>query len=219
MMTTDLPSFMESTLLSLDTRPEALEKLCKDALNFGFKAVMVYPTDLAICSKLLENSAIILGTVIGFPSGRFSLASKLSEITEAHKQGAHEVDAVMQYGLFFENRDLDLFNEIKSLTDHAHGLGLTIKIIVETCYLNSNQKRQSLEFCENAGVDFIKTSTGFGSAGAQEDDIIEWKASRTTAIGIKASGGIRNREDALKMIAAGATRIGTSKAVEICAKQ
>jgi deoxyribose-phosphate aldolase len=150
--------------------------------------------------------------VIGFPSGRFSTAAKAAEITAAHAAGAHEVDIVMNYSALHEHAAHTVEAEIKSLTHLAHGYGQLVKIIVETCFLTHDQKLIALRLCEDAGADFIKTSTGFGTAGAKVEDIAFWADKRRGNIQIKASGGIKTLADALALLNAGAMRLGTSSA-------
>jgi len=135
-----------------------------------------------------------------------------------HTAGAHEVDIVMNYAALREGDLALVAAELTTLIQLAHGHGQFIKVIVETCYLDAAQRLTALRLCEDAGADFIKTSTGFGTAGAQVADIAAWAAARRGSIQLKASGGIKNLADARALLAAGATRLGTSNAASILAE-
>lgn len=217
MTVTELAATLDSTNLRLDATEADIVALCDEAASHRFACVMLYPASVPLAAKALRGTGTRIGTVIGFPSGRFSTAAKQAEIDSARAAGAHEVDIVMNYPLLREHRGGEAAAEIRALTAHAHGLGLLVKVIVETCYLDAPLRLEALRLCEGAGVDFIKTSTGFGSAGARVEHIREWAAARTAAIGLKASGGIKSLADAQALLAAGATRLGTSSAGAILA--
>lgn len=213
-----LAAALDSTNLRLDAPQADIIALCREAAEHRFACVMIYPASVALAAEVLAGTGMKIGTVIGFPSGRFSTAAKAAEITAMHTAGAHEVDIVMNYAALRDG-DLELVDtELRSLTQRAHGHGLLVKIIVETCFLDDSQRIAALRLCEDAGVDFIKTSTGFGTAGAKVADIAAWAAARRGPIQLKASGGIKNLADARSLLAAGATRLGTSNAAAILAE-
>lgn len=214
----ELAATLDSTNLRLDATEADLGELCRNAALHRFACVMLYPSNVAFAARQLAGTGVRIGTVIGFPSGRFSTRAKRVEIEAAHAAGAHEVDIVLNYAALRDGRAAEAADEVAALTATAHGLGLLVKIIVETCYLDHAQRLAALRLCEAAGADFIKTSTGFGSAGAVAEHLREWTTARTGRIRLKASGGIKTLAQARAFLAAGASRLGTSSAVEILAE-
>ena len=214
---TDLAASLDSTNLRLDATDGDILRLCEEAVELGCAAVMIYPANVQLAANTLRGSRVRIGTVIGFPSGRFAPAAKAAEITAAKENGAHEVDIVMNYAAFREGSPAAA-EELAELTALAHPLGLLVKVIVETCYLPESLLLPALVACEAVGADFIKTSTGFGSAGAQSRHVTLWAQHRKSQIQIKAAGGIKTLSDARLMLAAGATRLGTSSASAILAE-
>jgi deoxyribose-phosphate aldolase len=213
-----LAAHLDSTNLRLDASAADITALCHEAAQHRFACVMIYPASVSLAAKVLAGSGIKIGTVIGFPSGRFSTESKAAEIDAMHVAGAHEVDIVMNYAALRDG-DLDhVAHELRTLTRRAHDHGQLVKVIVETCYLNTDQRITALRLCEDAGAEFIKTSTGFGAAGAKVEHIAAWAAARRGPIQLKASGGIKTLADARALIDAGATRLGTSSAAAILAE-
>lgn len=215
---TSLAASLDSTNLRLDASSADITALCHEAAAHRFACVMIYPTSVPLAAKILAGTGMKIGTVIGFPSGRFSTAAKAAEITAMHAAGAHEVDIVMNYAALRDGDHAYVADELHTLAAHAHGRGLLVKVIVETCFLDEAQRLASLRLCEEAGVEFIKTSTGFGTAGAKVADIAAWAAARRGSIQLKASGGIKTLADARALLAAGATRLGTSNAASILAE-
>ncbi len=213
-----LAASLDSTNLRLDASEADILDLCAEAARHRFACVMIYPASVPLAADALAGTGTRIGTVIGFPSGRFAIESKAAEIVAAHHAGAHEVDVVMNYAALRAGHLGDVTAEITRLTELAHDQGQLIKVIVETCFLNDDQRRLALEICELAGADFIKTSTGFGTAGAKVADIAAWAKQRTTGIALKASGGIKTLADARALLDAGATRLGTSNAAAILAE-
>ena len=218
MTAAELAAALDSTNLRLDAGEADIAQLCDEAVAHKFACVMIYPASVAFAARRLHGTGTRVGTVIGFPSGRFSTSAKGAEIEAAHAAGAHEVDIVMNYPALREGRGAEAGVEIAALTQRAHELRLLVKVIVETCYLDGAQRLEALRLCEAAGADFIKTSTGFGSAGAKPEHLREWAAARSSAIALKASGGIKTLADAQALLAAGATRLGTSNAAAIVAE-
>lgn len=218
MTAAELAATLDSTNLRLDATEADIAALCDEAAAQRFACVMLYPASVAFAARRLHGTGMRIGTVIGFPSGRFSTAAKRAEIEAMHAAGAHEVDIVMNYAELREGRGAAAGAEIAALTQRAHELGLLVKVIVETCYLDAAQRLAALRLCEAAKADLIKTSTGFGSAGAKVEHIQEWAAARAGTIGLKASGGIKSLRDAQALLGAGATRLGTSSAAAIVAE-
>ena len=203
---------LDATNLKLDAADSALCALCDDAAENGYASVCVYPASVALCSNILHAAPAVVCTVIGFPHGRSSLAAKRAEIEAAAKDGAAEVDIVMNYAALRGGEKGLVAEEILRLCETARENELLTKIIVETCYLNETQKLDALAICEQAKADFIKTSTGFGSGGATVADVQLFATHRTSPIKIKASGGIKTLAGALALIEAGAERLGVSAA-------
>ena len=213
-----LAAALDSTNLRLDASEADITQLARDAAQHRFACVMIYPASVPLAARVLAGTGTRIGTVIGFPSGRFSTDAKAAEITAAHRAGAHEVDIVLNYAALRAGHVTEVAAEVTLLTALAHDQGQLIKVIVETCYLDAAQKLTALDLCETAGADFIKTSTGFGTAGAQVADIAAWAAARKTPIALKAPGGIKPLADARAFLDAGATRLGTSNAAAILAE-
>lgn len=208
----ELAKYMDATNLKLDSSDGELCALCDEAAEAKYASVCVYPTNVALCSNILYNTEVKVCTVIGFPHGRSSLRAKHAEVAQAKEDGAAEVDIVLNYHALRGGENSLATEEAVRLCQSARELGLLTKIIVETCYLNKRQKLAALKICEQAGANFIKTSTGFGSAGATVEDIQLFRDNRANGIQIKASGGIRDLNTSLAMIQAGATRLGVSAA-------
>jgi deoxyribose-phosphate aldolase len=213
-----LAASLDSTNLRLDATANDIEKLCHEAAEERFACVMIYPASIPLAARVLKGSGMKIGTVIGFPSGRFATRAKAAEIEVAQAAGAHEVDIVMNYAALRDGDAASVSTEVTQLTALAHKLGLLIKVIVETCYLPEPCLLSALKICEDAGADFIKTSTGFGSAGAKAEHLALWASHRRGTIQLKAAGGIKTLADAQSLLAAGATRLGTSNAAAIVAE-
>lgn len=213
-----LAATLDSTNLRLDATEPELAALCAEAAIHRFACVMLYPANVDFAARESAGTGLRIGTVVGFPSGRCATAAKRAEIEAARAAGAHEIDIVMNYPALRAGRPAEAGAEIAALTAAAHALGLLVKIIVETCYLDPAQRLAALHLCEAAGADFIKTSTGFGSAGARAEHLQEWVTARTGRIAFKTSGGIKTLADARALLAAGATRLGTSNAGAILAE-
>jgi deoxyribose-phosphate aldolase len=218
MTAAELAATFDSTNLRLDATEADIAALCDEAAAHRFACVMLYPASVPFAARRLAGTGMRIGTVIGFPSGRFATAAKRAEIEAARAAGAHEVDIVMNYPALRAGRPAEAGDELAALAARAHELGLLVKVIVETCYLDAAQRLAALRLCEAAQVEFIKTSTGFGSAGAKAEHLREWAAARTGALQMKASGGIKTLADARALLAAGATRLGTSSAAAILAE-
>ena len=204
---------IDHTLLKNTAIRKDIELLCSEALEFGFASVCVHPFYVGMCSSILHKSTTKVCTVIGFPHGMHRTGVKIAETMQAIHDGAHEIDMVIQVGALIDGDKDIVWNDIRSVADTAHQSGAVVKAIIETSVLNEEQKISACEIVSDAGADFIKTSTGFAGGGATVEDIRLLKQYVDSDIQVKASGGIRTLEQALAMIEAGATRIGTSSGV------
>jgi len=213
--TEKLVRMIDHTLLKNTAVKKDIELLCSQALDYSFGAVCVHPFYVGMCSSLLHKSATKVCTVIGFPHGMNKTGAKVSETLQALHDGAQEIDMVLQVGALLDGEKDIVWNDIRSVTDTAHQSGALVKVIIETCLLNTEQKILAAELVVDAGADYIKTSTGFAGSGATTADIALLRKHLPLNIGIKASGGISSIKDALEMIEAGAHRIGTSNGIII----
>jgi deoxyribose-phosphate aldolase len=176
----------------------------------------VNPAHIALAAANLGGSPVKPCSVISFPFGLSTTEAKLTEVTEAISHGAKEIDVVMNFSALLSGREDYVLNEIRKITEVARRGGSTktlVKVIIETCYLNDAQKRKACLLAVEGGADFVKTSTGFGPVGAMPDDVRLMRQTVGPNIGVKAAGGIRTLEQALKMVEAGADRIGTSSSL------
>lgn len=211
----ELVKMIDHTLLKPDATESEIKKLCDEAREYQFASVCVNPCWVNYCFDLLKETNVKVCTVIGFPLGANSTNTKLFEAESAISDGAEEVDMVINIGKL-KSKDYNyIFDEIHKISFTAkQSLALT-KVILETCLLSDEEKIIASIISREAGADFIKTSTGFSKSGATVYDVSLMNFSVDGKIKVKASGGIRSREDALKMITAGASRIGTSSGVKI----
>lgn len=208
-----MADFIDHTLLKATATPSDIRKLCAEAREHAFKAVCVNPVYVPLARAELAGSGVLVATVCGFPLGALLPHQKATEATASVAAGADEVDMVIDIGAAVSD-DFDRV-EADILAVRGATKGKVLKVIIETCYLTDDQKRGATLAALNAGADFVKTSTGFGTGGATLEDVVLMKDALRGGAQIKASGGIRTREDALAMIAAGAARLGTSGGVAI----
>ena len=205
--------YIDHTNLKNNGIKEDIKKLCEEAKKYSFKSVCVYPYYISYASELLKDSNVLVCTVIGFPSGMSTTESKVFETRDALIKGADEIDMVINVAAL-KNKDYDyLKNEIACIKEVVGNK--VLKVIIETCLLSSDEIIKITEICNEVNVDFIKTSTGFSTYGARIEEVELINKYKKDNISIKASGGIKNYEDAIKMINVGATRIGTSNGVSI----
>lgn len=205
--------YFDSTLLKAISRKEDIEKLCSDAKKYKFKAVCINPCYVSLAKELLKDSDVKVCTVIGFPLGANTTYIKKEEVVDAINNGADEVDMVINVGALKDQNYSYVENEIKELREVSEGR--VLKVIIETCYLEEDEIKKMTEICNETKVDFIKTSTGFGTRGASIEDIEIINKYKNKDLKIKASGGIREKKDAEKYIELGVNRIGTSNAVKM----
>lgn len=213
-MKTNYASMIDHTLLKAEATKEQIEKLCAEAKEFGFASVCVNPTWVKYCSELLQNSNVLVCTVIGFPLGANTTAVKVFEAKDAIANGAQEVDMVINIGALKDQNFELVQSDITAVVEAAKGSAI-VKVIIETCLLTEEEKVKACELSVAAGADFVKTSTGFSTGGATAEDIALMRKTVGPELGVKASGGVRSLEDMQKMVEAGATRIGASSGVAI----
>jgi len=209
----NLNKMIDHTLLKAFATEDDIKRLCEEAKEYNFKSVCVNPANVKLVSTLLKGSEVLVCTVIGFPLGANTKEVKMLETIDAIRNGADEIDMVINVGKAKEHDYKYIEDEIKHVVG-ASG-GHTVKVILETCYLSEDEKVACTLAARRANANFVKTSTGFGTGGALITDIITMKSNVSENMEVKASGGIRSLEDALAMIKAGATRIGTSNGVKI----
>ena len=213
-MKTNYASMIDHTLLKAEASKEQIEKLCAEAKEFGFASVCVNPTWVKYCSELLQNSDVLVCTVIGFPLGANTPAVKAFEAKDAIENGAQEVDMVINIGALKDRNYEQVQADIAAVVEAAKGSAI-VKVIIETCLLTEEEKVKACELSVAAGADYVKTSTGFSTGGATAEDIALMRKTVGPELGVKASGGVRSLEDMQKMVEAGATRIGASSGVAI----
>lgn len=213
----NLARMIDHTLLKPDAVRVEIEQLCAEALHYGFAGVCVNPSYVQTAAKLLRGSSVKVCAVIGFPLGATSTAAKVFETTQTLQDGAQEVDMVINVGMLKSGDCSFVRNDIAAVVEAARIRNAATKVILETCLLTDEEIIIVCSLAKDAGADFVKTSTGFSKGGATVHDIVLMRKTVGAAIGVKASGGIRTREQALAMIAAGATRIGTSSSILIAA--
>ncbi|HYF04117.1 MAG TPA: deoxyribose-phosphate aldolase [Patescibacteria group bacterium] len=206
---------IDHTLLKPDATQQQIEVLCQEALENEFASVCVLPYYVPLCSQILQNSLVKVCTVIGFPLGATLTEAKIAEAHSVLKNGAQELDMVLNIGALKNGSFLYVQNEIDALAKKAHENGAILKVIIETCLLSEEEKLKACELVTNAGADFIKTSTGFSTGGATIEDVVLLKNHVGQNVRVKASGGIRDLKAAAAMIEAGAERLGTSSGVKI----
>ena len=210
----DLAKHIDHTLLRTDAQRADAAKLVEEAKAYHFASVCVSPIWVSFVSEALRDTGVKTCTVIGFPQGATPSAVKAFETKQAIADGADEVDMVIAVGKLKDGDDAYVKSDIEAIVRAARGKALT-KVIIETCLLTDEEKRRACLLAMEAGADFVKTSTGFAAGGATAADVRLMRESVGAAMGVKAAGGIRSRADAEAMLAAGATRLGTSSGVQI----
>jgi len=210
-----LAHMIDHTLLKPDATQDQIAQLCYEARKHGFASVCVNPANVKLCAQLLKDSDVLVCAVVGFPLGATSTETKVFEAQQAIRDGATEVDMVINVGAL-KSRDYELVErDIASIARVCHAGNAILKVIIEAALLTDEEKVVACQLAKVAGADFVKTSTGFGPGGATVEDVALMRRVVGLTMGVKAAGGIRTYEDAQKMIAAGATRIGASASVRI----
>jgi deoxyribose-phosphate aldolase len=211
----DLHAYIDHTLLKPEATAEDIDRICSEAKEYHFASVMINPSWVKRAAANLKGSQVKVGTVVGFPLGAHTPEVKAMETRQALRNGADEIDMVINIGAL-KSRDYKLVErDIARVTDAARESGATTKVIIETALLTDEEKVIASRIAQAAKADFVKTSTGFSSAGATAYDVALMREAVGPDMGVKASGGIRSASDAEEMIAAGATRIGASASVAI----
>lgn len=214
----DYAKMIDHTLLKPEASQEQVKKLCQEAAEYGFHSVCVNSCYVSFCADLLKDSDVKVCTVIGFPLGAMSPAGKAAEAAAAVKDGADELDMVINVGMI-KSGDWDYVRQDIEGVVEAAGSSTLVKVILETCLLTEDEKRRACRVCREAGASFVKSSTGFSTGGATAADVRLMRAAAGDSMGVKASGGIRSLKDAEEMADAGADRIGTSSGIAIVREQ
>jgi deoxyribose-phosphate aldolase len=214
----DVARYIDHTQLKPEATKEQIETLCKEAREYSFYAVCVNTTWVSYCARLLRGSGVKIACVIGFPLGAMDSRAKAFEARRAIEEGASEIDMVINVGAL-KSRDLKRVEEDIRTVSRACRSTTVLKVIIETCLLTDEEKVLACQISKKAGADYVKTSTGFSKAGATAKDVALMRRTVGPDMGVKASGGIRNFEDARLMIQSGATRLGTSASVKIVTGQ
>lgn len=214
-----LASIIDHTLLKPEAQASDIEQLCREAREYGFASVCIHPVYVPLAVKELKNCPVKVCTVAGFPLGAGGLEAKAAEALSAIHCGAREVDMVIWIGGLKDGRDDMVLQEISELARLCREEKALLKVIIECALLTDEEKGHACELCVRAGAHFVKTSTGFSSGGATVEDVrLMSNVVKAAGLGVKAAGGIRSYEDAMKMVEAGATRIGASASVKIIAE-
>lgn len=211
----DIARMIDHTLLKPEATPKDIEKLCEEAIQYQFASVCVNPCYVKLASEILKGRKVKVCTVIGFPLGANRTDTKVFETEKAIEDGAQEVDMVMNIGMLKGGYYDYVENDIRAVVNVAHKRNALVKVILETALLTDEEKVKACLLAKRANADFVKTSTGFSKGGATAGDVALMRRVVGSAMGVKASGGIRSYEEALQMIKSGADRIGASASVKI----
>jgi deoxyribose-phosphate aldolase len=215
----NLQKYIDHTLLSPQATQEAVRTLCAEAVQYGFYAVCVNSCQVPVAREALNESEVRIACVAGFPLGAMSTEAKVFETEYACRQGASEVDMVLNIGWLKGARIDAVLRDIREVVLTAEKFGAIVKVILETCLLSDDEIVAACRLAEQAGAAFVKTSTGFSTGGATVHHVQLMRSSVGPSVKVKASGGIRDRKTAEEMIAAGADRIGASAGIAICSEE
>ena len=204
----------DHTILKADATKEAVKKVCREAAEYGFMSVCVNGFYTSFVREQLKGSGVKVCTVVGFPLGQMSTRAKAAEARIAVEDGADEIDMVINVGALKDGDYETVREDIRQVKEACKDA--LLKVIIETCLLTQDEKRTACELAKEAGADFVKTSTGFSAGGATQEDVSLMRSIVGDSMGVKASGGIRDRQTAEKMLKAGASRLGTSATTAIC---
>ena len=211
----DFARLIDHTNLHADASNEDMKKLCDEAKKYHFKMVAINQVQSKFCSEQLKNTDIDTGAAIAFPLGQQTIESKVCDTEDAIKNGANEIDYVINITELKNKNYAYIKEEMKQMVDICHKYHVPCKVIFENCYLTKEEIKKLAEIAKEIKPDFIKTSTGFGPSGAKVEDVKLMKSIVGNAVKVKAAGGIRNSDDFLAMVRAGADRIGCSAGVKI----
>ena len=212
---TRVAGLIDHTLLKPDATEEMIAQICREAVRHQFFSVCVNPTNVRFAAEQLQGSAVKVCAVVGFPLGATTTKEKVSETQTAVENGATEIDMVINIGAVKSRDDEFTLGQITAVTQTCHEKGALCKVIIETSYLTNEEKVRVCKIAKEAGADFVKTSTGFSGGGATVEDVALMRHTVGQGMGVKASGGIRSLDDARRMVAAGANRLGVSSGVRI----
>ena len=210
-----LNKYFDHTLLKPEATNEQIDKLCEEAREYDFYSVCVNTCYVSRCYDALKDTDVKVAAVVGFPLGACTTQSKVFETREAFMDGASEVDMVLNVGKFKSGDNDYIRDDIRGVAEAAHGFGGIVKVILETCLLTDEEIEEACKLSMEAGADFVKTSTGFSTGGATAEHVALMKKTVGDHLMVKASGGIRDYDQCMKMIEAGADRIGASASVKI----
>lgn len=211
----DIAGMIDHSLLKPFLTDKEIDEGCRLAQEYRVASVCVRPSDVKRAAEILNSSPVRVGTVIGFPHGTTTTQTKVSEAREAIANGAVELDVVLNIGKL-KSRDYDYVKaDLKAVTAFAHEKNVIVKIIFENCYLDDEEKISACKICSEVGVDYVKTSTGFGSGGAEDKDLRLMRQHAHPSIKLKAAGGIRTLERAIEVRKLGCSRIGATATVGI----
>jgi len=208
-----LAKTMDHTILKATATPEQVKTICLEAIEIGAASVCVNPANIALARSLLEDSDVKVCSVVGFPLGANTTESKAFETRDAVAKGADEIDMVINIGALLAGDSVSVLKDIKAVVEASEGA--LVKVIIETCYLDDDQKQLACVLAKEAGADFVKTSTGFGTGGATVSDIKLMREAVGNEMKVKASGGIRDFTAAVEMLEASADRLGVSASLTI----
>lgn len=211
----DLAKYIDHTMLNPDATAEDIDRLCSEAERYGFASVCINPTWVKRAANNLRGTSVPVCSVIGFPLGASTTEIKATEARKALRDGAREIDMVINVGVLKSGDQEFVFHDIAKVVDAAHEVGAVCKVILETALLTDEEKVIASALAVKAKADFVKTSTGFGPGGATVYDVALMRETVGPTMGVKASGGVRTAHEVEDMIAAGATRIGASAGVQI----
>jgi len=212
---TTIAHVIDHTLLKPEATEDQIAQLCYEAKKFHFVAVCINPNWVSLCRQLLRGSDVKIATVVGFPLGAHATETKVFETAQAIKDGADEIDMVINIGALKSGDDAVVERDIRAVVEVSHSLGAAVKVIIEAALLTDDEKIRACILSKAASADFVKTTTGFGPSGATVHDVALMRKTVGPSMGIKAAGGIRDLKTVEEMVKAGATRIGASASVKI----
>ena len=211
----EVAAMVDHTNLKAFATRQDFQKLCDEAKQYDFKSVAINTYPVKMCREMLQGSEVLTGAAIGFPLGQMTIETKVAEATNAIKDGCQEFDYVLNVGKVTEHDYAYIEDEMTQMVATARKANICCKVIFETCYLTEDEIIEVAKVASRVKPDFVKTSTGFGTAGAKVEHVKLMKQYAGEDVQVKAAGGIRSWEDAKAMIEAGATRLGTSAGIKI----
>ncbi|MCI5775896.1 MAG: deoxyribose-phosphate aldolase [Aerococcus sp.] len=215
----ELAKKIDHTLLQPNATAEEIKSVCQEAIQFHTASVCVNSVRVKLAAECLSGTDVKPIAVVGFPFGAANTESKVAETERAIKDGAEEIDMVINIGALLDGSDAVVKDDIQAVAEATHAHDKLLKVIIEACYLTDEQKVKACQLAEAAGSDFVKTSTGFGSGGATLHDVELMRQSVSDHVGVKAAGGIHTRDEALAMLEAGANRLGMSATVKALSEE